>query len=296
MSASAETVLIPVSHGESDARTGTVNASALEVGALEHATLRPGVLQSSAVQNKHGEYTVTLAVTQDEIEACQRLRHRVSAREPATHAHDDTHKLDADGFDPYCHHVMVKNKADAELLATTRILTDENAALSGRFHAETEFDLRELLTMRGRFMEIGRTCVHPEHHRGHTLAELWRGVARVAIFHHIDYLIGTASIPLSRGDAYVDSILQYLNTHYMHSPEHQARPRVPLPRRDFTSDGTPEAIVLPPLLKAFIRQGARVCAAPYWDARHNSANILLLLPLKFLTSSHAHGFIRKIPA
>lgn len=266
MSATAEALHIPARHNELHARQPAAEAIP-----------------------KSDNHLVTLALTNDDIEACQRLRHAVFARE----AHGDKPGLDRDAFDPYCHHVMVKNRAGGELLATTRILTDENAALAGRFYLETEFELRSILRLNGRFMEIGRTCVDPAHRHGHALSLLWQGVARVAIFHRIDYLIGCAGIPLSQGDAYVEGVIRHLNQHHMSLPEYRARPRIPLPRRDFDIDSLANEVALPPLLNAYLRQGAQICSAPHWDAQINVANVLVLLGLDRLINRYTRYFFRE---
>jgi len=75
------------------------------------------------------------------------------------------------------------------------------------------------------------------------------------------------------------------------SPEWRVFPRIPLaalPKPD--DDATPD---LPPLIRGYLRLGARMCGEPAWDPAFNVADLFLLLSLDRLNARYAQHFIRR---
>lgn len=232
--------------------------------------------------------SVSLAHSEEDILECQKLRYHVFAEEMGVKLKSAKPGLDQDRFDPHCKHLIVRDHITGKVVGTTRLLTDEDAVNSGMFYSETEFKLAPILNMNGRFMEVGRTCIHPENRGGATLAMLWQGLAQIVMLNKIDYLIGCASIPLCHGDSYIQSILAYLHRHHMSPPNLRATPLIPLPRRDAVCS---EEVILPTLLKGYLRQGAIICGEPYWDAAFNVADVFVLLDRDRLSRRYARHFM-----
>ena len=69
---------------------------------------------------------VSLARSPSEIEEAQRLRYRVFAREMGARI-VDSGGLDADRFDDYCEHLIVKDVARGEVVGTYRMLSPDAA-------------------------------------------------------------------------------------------------------------------------------------------------------------------------
>ncbi|MEU4541883.1 GNAT family N-acetyltransferase [Nonomuraea dietziae] len=65
-------------------------------------------------------YTVGLARTPADLQAAQRLRHRVFAEELGARLDSPVTGLDADSFDAYCDHLLVR--AGDEVVGTYRLL------------------------------------------------------------------------------------------------------------------------------------------------------------------------------
>lgn len=234
--------------------------------------------------------TVAFARFPAEIEEAQRLRHRIFCGELGARLHSLKTGLDMDRFDPYCHHLLVKDRALNKVVGCTRILTDSQAAMAGGFYSETEFDLSRILMLPGRFMEIGRTCVHPDYRTGATISLLWLGLARFMAAYGYDHLIGCASIPLHSDDCQALPVIDYLRRHHL-SPEHlRAYPKRPLPARDVTAMGT---VNIPALLKGYLRLGARVCGEPCWDPDFNVADVFVLLMRARLNQRYARRFVER---
>jgi len=120
--------------------------------------------------------------------------------------------IDKDRFDDACRHLAVYDNHTNELIATTRLLDNQGRRETGMFYSETEFDLGNIVSDGCQFMEVGRTCIHPEYRRGAALSMLWQGIARLVVDLRIDYLIGCASIPLSAGDKYIATLMHHIRS------------------------------------------------------------------------------------
>ena len=234
--------------------------------------------------------SVGLAQTPEEIEECQRLRYRVFAEELGAALHTDNAGIDCDRFDPYCKHLMVRNNLTGAIVGTTRILTDRELVHTGMYYSQTEFDLTRILGLGGSFLEIGRTCIDPDHRRGSTLGVLWQGVARMMVMYDVDYLIGCASISLDDGGSYALSVMAALRERHM-APEHLwVYPKVPLPAMGVNV--CPD-VVMPPLLKGYLRSGAMICGEPCWDEDFNVADVFVLLDRNHLAGRYVRHFVNR---
>ena len=109
------------------------------------------------------------------IRAAQELRYRVFAEEMGARLPTAILGVDHDAFDAHCQHLVVQDDASGEVVGTCRILTPESASRIG-YHSETEFDLARLEPLRPELVEIGRSCVHPDHRSGATITLLWAGL------------------------------------------------------------------------------------------------------------------------
>lgn len=234
--------------------------------------------------------TVSLASTDEEIELCQKLRWNIFAEELKAQLSSPRQGYDIDKFDAHCMHLMVTDTKTDELVATTRLLSNEGVEKTGRFYSETEFDISAILTMNRSIMEVGRTCVHADYRKGAALAMLWQGLARMCAIYRSDYLIGCASIPLSYGDSYIASLLDLINSNHRSPDSMRVSPRVPLPKPDMPAA---DSVILPTLLKAYLRQGAVICGEPHWDLSFNVADVFVLLDIDKLSDRYAKHFIAR---
>lgn len=240
-------------------------------------------------QEKQNRFTTAIASTPKEKEQCLSLRYEVFATEMGADLGKDI-RLDKDRFDDYCRHLMVIDNLSRKVVATTRLLVDTDIIHTGCFYSETEFEISRIINLPGKFMEVGRTCIHPDYRKGSVLALLWQGIARIVSLSKIDYLIGCASIPLSSGDQYINSLMHVLrNRHYSENGQ-RVRPLVPL-----TLSPTPvsEDVIMPTLLKAYIRQGAVICGEPYLDAGFGVADVFILMDCDKITSRYKKHFINR---
>lgn len=233
---------------------------------------------------------VTLARRRDDVEAAQRLRYRVFVEELGARVESQRPGIESDRFDPFCHHLIVRDRARDRVVGGYRILTDEGARDAGGFYSQTEFDITRILALPGRLMEVGRACVHPDYRSGATLALLWRGLTRFLFARGYDALIGCASIPLAGGSDHALAVYETLVKHYASPEGCRVYPKMRLPRASGAPTANTEA---PPLLRAYLRAGARICGEPAWDPFFGVADLFLLLRLHDIRGRYARHFLAR---
>ncbi|MBI3899845.1 MAG: GNAT family N-acetyltransferase [Gammaproteobacteria bacterium] len=234
-------------------------------------------------------FSVGLASTRDHVIAAQRLRYQVFIEEMGARLNIAEHGIEADEFDPYCDHLIVRDHEIDTVVGCYRILTDTQAQRAGRFYSQSEFDITRILALPGRIMEVGRTCVHPEYRGGAVIALLWNGIARYLLANRFDYLIGCASVPLRSGTNEIWLMYRRLARTSLAPENCRVHPRVPLPKINLTRV-TQEPHV-PPLINAYLRAGARVCGEPGWDPHFNVADLFVLLRADQVNARYARHFL-----
>jgi len=255
-------------------------------------SLQASNIALNEVKNKNinPRYSVRLAENEHEIEQCLRLRFRIFAQEMGARLSSKEAGVDQDRFDAFCKHLMVFDNETNSIIATTRLLISEDADKSGLFYSETEFDLEHVFSQAGRFMEVGRTCIDANSRKGAVLAILWQGIAEIVIKRKVDFLIGCASVSLRDGDTYINSVMHTLRNKHFSPDNLRARPLVPLRLNKQLADD----VLLPPLLKGYLRQGAMICGEPHWDAEFNVADVFVLLPCEKMSRRYQRHFFERV--
>ena len=228
----------------------------------------------------------------DEVRAAQKLRFDVFAGEMGARLNTPVAGHDVDLFDNYCEHLLVCDQESQQVIGTYRVLTPVQAKRVGSTYSDTEFDLTRLRTLRDRMVELGRSCVHPDHRHGGVIMALWGALAEFMLRNQLDTMIGCASIPMLHngivsGDV-AASIWRQLQATHLASIEYHVRPRLPLPveRLDSSLDVEP-----PALIKGYLRLGAKVLGAPAWDPDFNSADLPMLMRIADLPSRYRKHFL-----
>lgn len=236
------------------------------------------------------EFSVGLALTAAEVRESQRLRYRIFAEEMGARLDTSEPGLDVDAYDAYCRHLIVRDRATREVVASTRVLLDADARLAGGFYSQSEFDIEPLLSTSGRILEIGRTCVHPDYRSGAAIGLLWSGLARCIDIRAYQYLIGCASVPMGANGATAVGAYELLKDKYLLPEASRVTPKRPLPHRSL-ADAERSKPSLPPLLKAYIRLGARIGGEPCWDPAFDCADLFIVLSPLELQKRYAKHFL-----
>lgn len=244
---------------------------------------------SVSVQQEPSSLYFSLARSPSEVREAQALRYRVFAEEMGAQL-PGKERLDRDGFDPFCDHLLVRDRENGKVVGTYRILSPEMANEAGGYYSAGEFDLSRLEPLFDRTVEVGRACVHPDYRNGTTIALLWAGLARYMLLNRYDYLIGCASISMADGGHLAASLYNRLKNDYLAPAEYRVFPRCPLPL-----DALQDVIdaPCPALVKGYLRLGAYVCGDPAWDPNFNTADLLVMLPISRMNRRYAEHFLKR---
>ncbi|RPH58718.1 MAG: GNAT family N-acetyltransferase, partial [Burkholderiales bacterium] len=107
--------------------------------------------RNDAVLAQAGPLEVLVARERTDIERALRLRYRVFAGELGA-ALDGAPGIDRDVFDPYCEHLIVRDRETSEVVGTYRLLLPERAAEVGCLYSDGEFLLARLESLRPRMV------------------------------------------------------------------------------------------------------------------------------------------------
>ncbi|WP_328350670.1 GNAT family N-acetyltransferase [Streptomyces sp. NBC_00445] len=239
-------------------------------------------------------YTVTVARTEDDVRAAQRLRHDVFAGEMGALLSTPQPGHDIDAFDAYCDHLLVRDTVTDQVVGTYRLLPPDRAAVAGRLYSEGEFDLSALDPIRPGLVEVGRSCVHPDHRDGAVIGLIWAGIARYMVEGGHEWLAGCCSIPLADGGALAAGTWDRVQDKYLAPEEYRVRPLLPWSAEGVARPAT--RTELPPLLRGYLRLGAWVCAEPAHDPDFGVADLYVLLSMRRVNPRYLKHFLSLVPA
>ncbi|MGI3223662.1 GNAT family N-acetyltransferase [Streptomyces sp. GTA36] len=250
-------------------------------------------LDSPPLSTAPTRYTVTLARDEADVRAAQRLRHDVFAGEMGALLSSSQPGLDVDAFDAYCDHLLVRDTTTGQVVGTYRLLPPDRAAIAGRLYSEGEFDLGPLAGIRSGLVEVGRSCVHPDHRDGAVIGLIWAGIARYMVDGGHEWLAGCCSIPLADGGTLAAGTWDRVRDKHLAPEEYRIRPLLPWSAEGVTR---PVRTELPPLLRGYLRLGAWVCAEPAHDPDFGVADLYVLLSMRRVNPRYLRHFLSLVPA
>lgn len=260
-------------------------------GAFERAATPQRATAAAAAPRLH----VSWARDEAEVREAQRLRYQVFADEMGARLSipkGAPKGLDVDAFDAFCEHLLVRaiksDGSQGKVIGTYRVLTPAAAKRAGGLYSETEFDLTRLRSLRERMVELGRSCIHPEHRSGGAIMALWGALAEFMLRNELDTMIGCASVSMRDGGHFAASLWKQLEKTHLASIEWQVRPRLPLPVDELRHDLSVEA---PALIKGYLRCGARILGAPAWDPDFNTADLPMMMRIQDLPARYRRHFM-----
>lgn len=247
---------------------------------------------ASALSVRRGERLyVELADSEAAVREAQRLRYEVFGLEMGARLKSAHLGIDVDDYDSHCQHLLVRQISDGQVVGCTRLLDETGAGRLGGWYSSNEFELGPVAALPGKMIELGRTCVSPKSRSGAVIAVLWSGLASFIHLQRVDYLFGCASMPLGEQDLQAAAIMNRLRRQSM-SPE----PLRVVPKQILHESPVARHVLdapLPPLLKAYVRLGARACGEPCRDPDFQVADVLMLLDVNELDPSYARHFFNR---
>ena len=219
-------------------------------------------------------YTLLLSTDPSLIETAQRLRYEVFSSEPgfelagADAGHLDA--KDADRFDEYCDHLLVREDNSGDLVGCYRMLPPPGAIAAGGLYTATEFEVTALDPLRPSLVEMGRAVVREDHRNGGVVLLMWAGILAYLDRCGYDYVAGCVSVPVQGSPdespgAQIRGVRDVVRRR--HASEFVVNPYRPVvvDGRGLDDIDPPARPTVPPLMRGYLRLGARVCGDPAHD-------------------------------
>jgi L-ornithine Nalpha-acyltransferase len=257
---------------------------------------------TAPVNIRVGELELRLAESDAEVEAAQALRYRVFYEEMTAKPTPAmaSARRDFDRFDEVCDHLLVIDRRRGlgvvGVVGTYRLLRRAVAAKIGGFYSADEFDIAPLLAHPGELLELGRSCVGPDHRSRAVAQLLWRGIADYVLHYNVTLMFGCASLP-GIDPAKLAAPLSYLYHHHLAPESLRARA---LPDRyvdmrllspgEFDPKSTLDK--LPPLIKGYLRLGAFVGDGAVVDSQFHTTDVCVIVKTDWVTGRYYRHYTR----
>ena len=268
-------------------------------GRFAHTGLGPSLGWSGSLE-------LRLATKKSEIRKAQRLRYKVFFEEggAVADARAALVRRDICPFDKVCDHLLVIDhatrnrfgKIKPRVVGAYRLLRQDVAQANFGFYSAQEFDIGPLLARhpQSRFLELGRSCVLADYRGKRTIEMLWRGIWAYVKHYRIDAMIGCASLD-GVDVAKLAPQLSFLHHHVQADPQWLVRP---LPDRVTPMDGLPAdkldqkraLAALPPLVKGYMRVGAKFGAGAVVDRQFGVTDVFVVMPINEIEGRYIEYF------
>ena len=238
-----------------------------------------------------------------ELDAAQRLRFRVFGEEMGASFSRDSaaSDRDEDRFDAVCDHLIVLDTtlpgdAPEQIVGTYRLLRDEVATRTGGFYSADEYDIGTLVACHGekRFLELGRSCVMPAYRSKRTIELLWQGIWAYCLRHDIDVMTGCASFPGATAQSHALP-LSFLYHHARAegewaieaaSSDSASMDMMPVEAVDMKA----ALAAMPPLIKGYLRIGAKFAGTAVIDRAFNTTDVMVILPVSTINERYVRYY------
>jgi putative hemolysin len=244
-----------------------------------------------------GDLEVRLASGAREIQAAQALRYRVFFEEGGAAPDEESRRARRDicRFDEVCDHVLALDRGSGEVVGAYRLLRREVAERGSGFYSAGEFEVGALVARHPglNFMELGRSCVAEGYRSKRAIETLWRGVWAYALAHRVDVMFGCASFPGADASAHAPA-LAALASQCAAEPEWRVSP-TPGARSvaagSAASHDLKEALrALPPLVKGYLRLGARFGSHAVVDEAFAATDVFVVLRVADIEARYLQHF------
>ncbi|MEH3143195.1 MAG: GNAT family N-acetyltransferase [Mycobacterium kyogaense] len=248
-------------------------------------------------------YSLLLCRDDASIEAAQRLRHDVFTSEPGFSLADGgVSGRDADRFDEYCDHLLVREDRTGELVGCYRMLPPPGAIAARGLYTATEFDVSALDALRPSLVEMGRAVVRDGHRNGAVVLMMWSGILAYLDHSGYDYVTGCVSVPVAdpagveRPGAHLRGVRDFVMRRHRAPHDLTVRPYRPVvvDGRPLDDIAPPARVSVPPLMRGYLRLGAQVCGEPAHDPDFGVGDFPALLDkrdadIRYLTRLRSAG-------
>jgi putative hemolysin len=238
-----------------------------------------------------------IKITNDagEVRAAQRLRFEVFNLEMNKGLQTSYGRgLDVDEFDPFCDHLIVRDRSSRAIVGTYRLLRGSQAREHIGFYSEREFDLQRIKRLPGELLELGRSCARRDFRDKPLIPLMWEAIAGYVKTHGVRYLFGCASLYTTDARE-VSECFSLLKRKHYGGDELGAEPLAACRLEGMQMnaplvDEQAAFLKLPSLIRGYLRLGAVVCGPPALDRDFGTADFLMLLDINKLSSDYLRRF------
>lgn len=250
------------------------------------------------------DYEVRLTRNKEERRQVRALRYKVFVEEEGAGATDEQKALreEYDAFDRFAHYMAVFH--NGRVVGTYRIIDRAAAEKMGGFYTESEFNISKIKRARGNIVEMSRACVDPDYRENALVMRmLWAGLGEYIVRHKVTILFGVASW-VGKNPVASAQAISYL--YYNHLAPSNVRPTVLT--ENFAEGINPKLArmnILPevfvdqdmavremtPLIKGYLRLGARFGKGVFIDAPFNSYDVFVLLKTRDIEPAYQKHFL-----
>ncbi len=245
---------------------------------------------------ENNKYIIKTVENSQELECVLKLRHDVFYKEMLNTL--KSNRIDLDKFDPLCDHLAVVDKLTGSYIGTYRL---NSSLFNRRFYSSTEFNIKNILSLEGNKLEVGRACVHKDYRDGILIALLWKGLSEYIKRTNTRYIFGCSSIKATDINEIIPVYL-YLRKNYFPGNNQKVYPKINFRIKKFNKyvrhyirtnnkEYDFSSKYMSSLLKAYLRIGAVICGEPVIDWQFKCTDFFTLLDMQHLNRKVEKRFI-----
>ena len=244
-----------------------------------------------------------LANSKSEIKKAQRLRYKIffNERNGQKIFNLSSFKRDADKFDKYSDHIIVTFKASkfskTKIVGTYRLLQQKVALQQSGFYSSEEFNLNTLYKSADKplnALELSRSCVSLKFRKKNVLHLMWSKINEYVQHNKNDVLFGMASF-LEENPNLIKEELSYLYQKFL-MPENIRVDAIFSKKTEMnliSTEGMSEISIikrLPPLIKAYLRLGAKIGDGAVVDKLFKTTDVFIYLSFNSIKPEYLKKF------
>ena len=235
-------------------------------------------------------YRVKTIETKAELSEVMKLRFQVFHKE-----YRKTHipfGIDVEPFDLIADHLVIQDIKTNKIIGTYRLIS---TLWSEKFYSQTEFEISDLLKLKGEKLEMSRACVHPDHRKGFVMHLLWRGLTDYMTKTSTRYLFGCSSVQ-TLNPLQIDKLVNHFSakenllTEVNVYPKHLNPSQIALLTVSDCSEDVTKLV--PPLLNSYLKAGAKVASVPAYDFDFQCVDFFTVLDMNDLTAMYERRYAK----
>lgn len=234
-----------------------------------------------------GKYVARMAVSKADLAQAMALRNLVfrSGR---------TFPQDADAYDATCLHILIEEALSTRLVCCYRLMVLPDVAAIPHSYSAQFYDLSLLARFGAPMLELGRFCVHPDHHDPDILRLAWGALAGIVDETGAVMLFGCSSFEGAVGPDH-DTALVLLQAAHLAPATWQPLRRAPAIYEfaQHLSGQTPDPRAalraMPPLLRTYLAMGGWVSDHAVVDTDLDTLHVFTAVEIAKIPAARARA-------